>query len=731
MARPFSGRQAKTLLADHRQLAERLKDGLAAVEACREQILAACGELAARDVPDVLQGVPVEELGREKPGLRVKVLREAGYETVADVLRADVRRLAAVNGVSPEGAQSLKTIAAAYAARASQGVKIKLSTDDRSPEATRLVQAVYCYQQAKPHAEEGERLLAVYAEPAAAAAADLEPAASGFKWAFAGEDKRRKAADAYDYLDAIFKGEYGVNGSAVIRALKDVSRIGFTTAWKAFAENPVAFYNTLEEVNPAVLGNADAVYGLPEDLAAAVQNEPFYPEGLNCTLRRYQEWGVKYVLHQKKVLLGDEMGLGKTVQAIAVMVSLRNTGATHFLVVCPASVLTNWCREVQKMSDLPVIAIHGDNRDGEFAQWLESGGVGVTTYETTGFLKPDKAFRYALLVVDEAHYIKNPDAQRTQNVVRIGEQAERMLYMTGTALENRVDEMLSLMGRLQPELTESARSMAFLSTAPQFREKIVPVYYRRKRDDVLTELPEKTETKEWCTLLPEEERLYEQAVLSDNYTESRRVSWNIDDLSKSAKAIRLKEIVEEAAEDGRKVLVFSFFLDTLDKVMRLLGERCVGPITGAVPPARRQELVDEFEKAPAGSVLVAQIQSGGTGLNIQSANVVVICEPQFKPSIENQAISRAYRMGQTRRVLVYRLLADDTVDERLTEMLESKQAVFDAFADESVAGDKTLELDEKSFTDIMQQEKTRIGQKNGAPVETAPAPAPVSPTPSV
>lgn len=96
----------------------------------------------------------------------------------------------------------------------------------------------------------------------------------------------------------------------------------------------------------------------------------------------------------------------------------------------------------------------------------------------------------------------------------------------------------------------------------------------------------------------------------------------------------------------------------------LLGKRCTNPINGSVTPQRRQEIIDEFDKAPAGTVLVAQIQSGGTGLNIQSASVVVLCEPQFKPSIENQAISRAYRMGQTRNVLVYRLLCEDTVDEK-------------------------------------------------------------------
>jgi SNF2 family DNA or RNA helicase len=318
-----------------------------------------------------------------------------------------------------------------------------------------------------------------------------------------------------------------------------------------------------------------------------------------------------------------------------------------------------------------------------------------------------------MLVVDEAHYIKNPEAQRTMNVKKIGEHAERLLFMTGTALENKVDEMIALIRILQPEIASAVHGMEYLSSAPQFRERVAPVYYRRKREDVLTELPDLIESKEWCTLSKAEEVAYERAVLGKHYAEARRVSWNVDDIRNSSKANRMMELIQEAESDGRKVIVFSFFLDTIGKVKGLLGSKCLGPINGSIPPQRRQEIIDEFDKAPAGTVLAAQIQAGGTGLNIQSASVVIICEPQFKPSIENQAISRAYRMGQTRNVLVYRLLCDDTVDEKITAMLESKQAIFDAFADKSVAATESLELDDKTFGNIIKEEIDRINAKNG------------------
>ena len=143
-------------------------------------------------------------------------------------------------------------------------------------------------------------------------------------------------------------------------------------------------------------------------------------------------------------------------------------------------------------------------------------------------------------------------------------------------------------------------------------------------------------------------------------------------------------------QEGRKVLVFSYFRDTVEKALRLAGDNAFGPINGSVPSAKRQQIVDEFTAAPPGAVLVCQITAGGTGLNIQSASVVIFCEPQIKPSLETQAISRSYRMGQSRTVLVHRLLCEGSIDEHILELLRDKQELFDFFADESVAGSESL-----------------------------------------
>ena len=349
------------------------------------------------------------------------------------------------------------------------------------------------------------------------------------------------------------------------------------------------------------------------------------------------------------------------------MVSLKNTGATHFVVVCPASVVENWCREIHRHSKLRATKVHGSDKQLAFESWQKTGGVAVTTYETLGGLKYDGIWDCDLVIVDEAHYIKNPKARRTGNVKKLCSKTDRILFMTGTALENKVDEMINLIKMLNWRIACKIQGMAFLSTAPQFREAVAPVYYRRKREDVLTELPELIEKEEWCSLGKYEQEVYENAVLGKHYSDARRVSWTIDNMALSCKAFRMKELIEEAAGDGRKIIVFSFFLDTIRKVCEMLEGKCIGPINGSVPPNKRQEMLDEFEKSPYGTVLASQIQSGGTGLNIQAASVVIICEPQLKPSIENQAISRAYRMGQARNVLVFRLLCQNTIDESVKQ----------------------------------------------------------------
>lgn len=713
MAKEFTSKEAKNITSKHRSLLIALKNATALDVSLKENIKKAADSFIAKEISTVLRGVPVDELNRDKKRIRIKPLIDHNFNNLADLWSATVYNIASVRGISEDTAHTIKRIVNNFVDKTRNEIKIKLSVDDKNKYSTALVKDISIYKNSLPYIQNCNAILSKNNAYIKNVIDNLKPATNGLRWFFTSKTTKAKAIEAYTTLKELLSNSYGKEVQSALTTLNNLSKISNEAAWSDFAVNNVRFYNILEETNPGLLGTDDALYGLPEDLAREIQDECFFPDGLKCTLRRYQEWGVKYILHQERVLLGDEMGLGKTIQAIATMVSLKNVGAKHFVVVCPASVVTNWCREITKHSLLRATKIHGGDRQNALKSWIRTGGVAVTTYETTAYFQLENNFKFALLVVDEAHYIKNPDAKRTKNTKELCKHTNRLLFMTGTALENHVREMISLISILQPNIACQVFGIAFMSSAPQFRNKVAPVYYRRKREDVLTELPELIESKEWCTMTGEEERIYENAILGNHFPEARRVSWNIDDLKNSSKANRLKEIVEEAELEDRKVIVFSFFLDTIRKISLFLGNRCLNPINGSVSPQRRQEIIDEFDQAPAGSVLVAQILSGGTGLNIQSASVVVICEPQFKPSIENQAISRAYRMGQSRNVLVYRLLCENSIDERITDLLEQKQAIFNAFADKSVSAQQSLEIDDKTFGDIISEEIARINEKRG------------------
>ena len=430
--------------------------------------------------------------------------------------------------------------------------------------------------------------------------------------------------------------------------------------------------------------------GVPAELAEKVNTRTLDLRYLKATLRSYQDFGTKYILTQKRTLLGDEMGLGKTMQAIAAMAALKAEGGEKFLVVCPASVLVNWCREIEQHSELEVSEIHGSDKGDELRRWVSRGTVAVTTYETARSITLPEGFKISMLVADEAHYVKNPYAMRTRALMNLADRSEHVLYMTGTPIENNVDEMCFLMSTLQPETAKTVEELKYLSNAPKFRESIAPVYLRRTRDDVLKELPEKIEQEQWCRPTAEDMKQYIASVLSKNFMAMRRIAWDHSDLDKSSKAQRLLEILDLAKEEGRKVIVFSYFRDTAEKVCRLAGDNVFGPINGSVTAAKRQQIVDDFSAAPDGAVLVSQVTAGGTGLNIQAGSVVIFCEPQIKPSMETQAISRAYRMGQARSVLVYRLLCTGTVDEDIVSLLRDKQEIFDNFAEESVVGSESI-----------------------------------------
>lgn len=716
MAEKVSYLQVNKIQKTYKAFLKRLRTESAAESRYVENIRRLSLAVAENDARKILKSIPIEEINRGENRFRVKTLREAGITNIADLCDRPENKLSAVYGIGPDSAHLLKLLAGAMADETLKSTKIRLNADHKTPETTALVNELSAYRRSRNFfsiVREGIKEIVPLEEQLQL----MKPASSPVRWLLTSAPKKQQALQAIHYLERFSHSAKVEKIRDALEMLENIAATKEDLGWKDFLAFSAEIYYELEAIAPDRIGGSDAFYGLSEKLALKIKEQPLFLEGLKCDLRRYQEWGVKYILHQREVLLGDEMGLGKTVQAIASMVSLKNTGAKHFLVVCPASVLTNWCREIEGKSTLSVTRIHGAGKEAALYDWMLHGGVAVTTYETTAIIQLDKDFSIDLLIVDEAHYIKNPRAKRTIHVCSIAEHADRKLFMTGTALENRVEEMITLIHMLQPDIAARVKNFTYLASAPQFREMVAPVYYRRKREDVLQELPDLIENREWCSLMPQERVRYETSVYARDFMDMRRVSWNGGMGKDGSKAARLLEIIEEAKADGRKVIVFSFFLDTIEIVRNLVGEEALPAITGSVSPSKRQEILDKFESAPEGTVLPAQIQSGGTGLNIQAASVVVICEPQLKPSIENQAISRAYRMGQARNVLVYRLLCENSVDEEILHLLEEKQQVFDAFADKSVAAGDTVVIDSATIKEIIDREIERVEENKNDKIE--------------
>jgi SNF2 family DNA or RNA helicase len=429
-----------------------------------------------------------------------------------------------------------------------------------------------------------------------------------------------------------------------------------------------------------------------------ISQHPLDGSLLAVALRGYQAFGARFALTQGRSIVGDEMGLGKTIEALAAICHVASDGGTHFLVVCPASVLVNWDHELKNRTRLARFRLHGAERGDTAELWKRRGGVAVTTYDSLKAL-PDLGIDIDMLVVDEAHYIKNPAAQRTAVVHGWVSRARRTLYLTGTPMENRVEEFRTLVSHLQPEVASSIRALDGLAGADTFRRAVAPVYLRHNQADVLNELPPRIESEEWVDLEADDFRAYRDAVAAGNFMAMRRAAYSPGTIDGSAKLARLADIVEEASANERKVVIFSFFKDVLAAVEQVLGERVVGTITGAVPPIERQELVDRFSASQARVVLVSQIQAGGVGLNIQAASVVILTEPQWKPTIEEQAIARCHRLEQIRPVDVHRLLAEDSVDEPMREVLAQKASLFNEYARRSDLKDATPDAVDASGVD--------------------------------
>ncbi len=459
--------------------------------------------------------------------------------------------------------------------------------------------------------------------------------------------------------------------------------------------------------------------GLAQHSAAEIEATLLSIDIYEAELRPYQRFGVKFMASQKRTLLGDAMGLGKTLQAIALATHLKQSRPNmRALVVCPASLIDNWSHEIRRFSKLQHHVLRGPTTPELARTFLSEGSTAIVSYETLGrsdelqsILSP---YKFDLLIADEAHYIKNPGAKRTAATEQLIQQAEYVTLMTGTPLENRLNEMIQLINYVQPTIAVQVKKNLLNEDRilpSTFMEQISPVYLRRRTNDVLHELPDTVETVEWIELSDSDRQVYREAVGKRHYGAMRKAVTMGKPREQSNKIARLQQILNDYNECGEKAIIFSFYLDVLHELQRLLNGTFY--ISGQIPVPKRTEILAQFSQCYGHRVLLAQITSAGTGLNIQAASVVILMEPQFKPSIEQQAIARAHRMGQKNVVKVHRMVAENTVDERLYHLVNRKNKQVTLYADESnlklAAPEATNVLSEFQFEQkVVEEEYARL-----------------------
>ncbi|MCR5734860.1 MAG: DEAD/DEAH box helicase [Lachnospiraceae bacterium] len=676
-----------------------------------DRIRLSCRQLLMLDAQKSLKDISVDELKKSKAGIRVSALAEAGYTDMGRLSTAEDWELREIPGIGDKQIEAIRNIIFEFVDKISSYSSVTLTPDDdKAPQQAELKRAVYEYRRKEVIRHDVESIYPEFHDYVQALKSE-HIIKNRVQWLFSGRELKDHTAFVVAGMASFCNGPLFERAGRFIGLYGEASAYDDNAVWKDYEKNSADYYAILESLGVAKTERKYIYSSIPERLADEIDSLTLNTDGFHGTLRSYQTFGAKYILNQEKVLLGDEMGLGKTIQAIAAMAHISSQVQTcHFLIVCPASVLINWCREIKKFCSIPAYLVHGSLSESALERWIRDGGAAVTNYEMMKKIidRIDEKMSLDMLIVDEAHYIKNPDAKRTGYIRRLENESKRILMMTGTPLENRVDEMCSLIDFIRPDKSDEIRGLAQMSNVPEFRQVLAPFYLRRTREQVLKELPQIEEKQEWCMMTPEDTDLYRNDVMQSDFAGMRKVSFRQPDLSTSAKGQRLMELCDQALMDERKVVVYSFFKETVEKVSTMLGKRCAGVISGDTPVAERQAIIDRFSDSEKEDVLVCQVQSGGTGLNIQAASIVIFCEPQIKPSLTNLAISRVYRMGQVRNVLVLHLLCENTVDEAMLMRLSEKQLEFDTFADRSAMGEALDNLlDREWIHDFVEKEREK------------------------
>lgn len=449
-------------------------------------------------------------------------------------------------------------------------------------------------------------------------------------------------------------------------------------------------------------------------------------------LRTYQQQGIQWLYDLKNMglngILADDMGLGKTLQVLVFYEQYVSKDKPS-LIVCPSSLMYNWMSEIEKFKiDVNAICVTG-MQEVRKDIIKENYELYITTYD---YLRRDVEL-YALMefeyiILDEAQFIKNPKTKNAQSVKSL--KSRHRLALTGTPIENGLSELWSIFDFLLPGYLYSLNyftknfekpiQMGDEKRKSQLQKLVSPFILRRTKKQVLKDLPDKVEKDMWLNFSPEEKQLYLANLAQVNEQLQQQLELEkVDSILILAMMTRLRQIcceprmlyenykgestkfsmcldlIETLKEHGKKVLLFSSFTSIFDDFIEEFDRRGIKyhMITGAVDKKKRKEEVDAFQNDDS-NVFLISLKAGGTGLNLTKAQAVIHFDPWWNVSAQNQATDRAYRIGQTKNVLVYQLLMKNTIEEKIYEMQKRKKEMSDLFVENSNGGISTLSKEE-------------------------------------
>ncbi|HAR63762.1 MAG TPA: hypothetical protein DF296_04715 [Candidatus Margulisbacteria bacterium] len=442
-------------------------------------------------------------------------------------------------------------------------------------------------------------------------------------------------------------------------------------------------------------------------------------------LRDYQQFGLNWLnfLHSAGMggVLADDMGLGKTVQTIAFADQLKASGPC--LVIGPTNVMYNWVKEIQKFAPhMNVIAYTGQDRFKHLEVLQETDFI-ISSF---GVIKNDidwfRSISFKAIFIDEAQYIKNPATQISKAVKSLNSTFK--LAMTGTPIENHLQDLWNLFDFVMPDYLGTMRQFELAlggGSRDILKTKIRPFVLRREKKEVLLSLPEKTEIIMKCPMTEAQKCLYE-TVLKAGRAGIKNSTGKNERLNILTTLLKLRQVcihpallqelrgqdipsskfelaqekISELLEEGHKIVLFTQFTNMLDIIEAWAKETGIDlyRIDGSVSGKKRMDIIDSFQNSAGSGLFIISLKAGGVGINLTAADYVIHLDPWWNPAIESQATDRVHRMGQKNKVIVYKLITEGTIEEKIQELQEQKRQLLAEIIDIDSLEDKKIDFSE-------------------------------------